>query len=72
LKKEIAHYKQKWLSHVSRMEDIRFPKQLLDYRPIRRRTGRPLRDYETDKIVRRKQVVYWLNFVTRRKEILFL
>jgi hypothetical protein len=26
-----------------------------------------LRDYETEKIVRPKQVIYWLNFVTRRR-----
>jgi hypothetical protein len=30
--------------HFSRMEDIRYPEQLLDYRPIeRRRSGRPLK-----------------------------
>jgi len=40
------------------MEGIRYPKQFLDYRPIRRRRpGRPL-DYWTDKIVWLKQVIY--------------
>jgi hypothetical protein len=40
---KLAQYKQKWLNHVSRMEDIRYPKQLLDYRPIGRRRRRPRR-----------------------------
>jgi hypothetical protein len=31
--KKLAKYKQKWLNRVSRMEDIRYPKQLLKYRP---------------------------------------
>jgi len=31
-----SHYKQKWLHHVSRMEDIRCSKQLPDYRPVGR------------------------------------
>jgi hypothetical protein len=36
---------EKWLDPVSRMEDIKYPKQLLYYRPIeRRRPGRSL-DY---------------------------
>jgi hypothetical protein len=32
--RKLAHYKQKRLSHVSKMADIRYPEQLLDYRPI--------------------------------------
>jgi len=35
--------KQKLLNRVSRVEDIRYPKQLLDYRPIERRLGWPLK-----------------------------
>jgi hypothetical protein len=31
------------LDHVSRMEDIRYPNLLLDYRSIGRGTGRPLK-----------------------------
>jgi hypothetical protein len=49
LKVGLAQYKQKYLNHVSRMEDVRYPKQF-DCRPIggggggrRRRTGRPLK-----------------------------
>jgi len=49
LEKRLAQYK-KWLNDISRMEDIRYPKQLLDYRPIgrrrrrrRRRNGRSLK-----------------------------
>jgi len=34
LENKLAQYKQKELNHVSRMEDIRYPKELLDYRPI--------------------------------------
>jgi len=30
--------------HVGRMQEIRYPERLLDYRPIGRRSGRPL-DY---------------------------
>jgi hypothetical protein len=41
--KKLALYKQKLLNHVSRMEDITYHKQLLDYRPIRRRPVRPLK-----------------------------
>jgi hypothetical protein len=38
-------YKQKRLNHVNKMEVIRYPKQLLDYRPIgRRRPGRLLKE----------------------------
>jgi hypothetical protein len=44
VKKKLAQYKQKCLIHVRRLEDIRYPKQLLDYRPNgRRRPGRPLK-----------------------------
>jgi len=42
VKKKLAQYKRKWLNLVSRMEDIRYPKQILDYRPIGRRTRLPL------------------------------
>jgi len=35
-----ASYKQKWLNYAIRMEDIRHPKQLHDYRPRRRRRPR--------------------------------
>jgi hypothetical protein len=30
-KKKLAQYKEEWLNHVTRMEDIRYPKQLLEY-----------------------------------------
>jgi hypothetical protein len=43
VEKKLAQYKYKWLSHVSRMKDTRYAKQLLDYRPIERRTGRPFK-----------------------------
>jgi len=43
LEKKLAEYKQKWLNNVSRLEDIRYLEQLLDYRPIRRRPGRLLK-----------------------------
>jgi hypothetical protein len=29
--KKLAQYKQKWLNNVSRLEDVRHPKQLLNY-----------------------------------------
>jgi hypothetical protein len=38
-KKKLTQCKQKWLYLVSRMEDIRYPKHLLDYQPIGRRPG---------------------------------
>jgi len=31
VKMKLAQYKQKWLNHIKRMEDIRYPKQFLDY-----------------------------------------
>jgi hypothetical protein len=31
VKKKSAQYKQKWLNHVNRMENIKIAKQLLDY-----------------------------------------
>jgi hypothetical protein len=37
--KKCGKYKQKCLNHVSRMEVIRYPGQLLDYRPVGRRRG---------------------------------
>jgi len=40
---KVAQYKQKWLNRVSSMEDIRYSKQLLGYRPVGRRPGRPLK-----------------------------
>jgi predicted RecB family nuclease len=38
-----AQYKQKLLNHVSRMQDIRYLKQMLEYRPIERKPERPLK-----------------------------
>jgi hypothetical protein len=57
VEKKLAQYKQKWLNHVSRTEDIRYPEQFLNNRPIvrypeqflnnrsieRRRPGRQLK-----------------------------
>jgi hypothetical protein len=43
VQKKLAQCKQKWLKYVSRMEDIRYPKQVLRYRYIGRRPGRPLK-----------------------------
>jgi len=44
VEKKLAQYKQKKLHNFNRMEDIRYPEQLLDYRPIgRRRPGRSLK-----------------------------
>jgi hypothetical protein len=40
MEKELAHHKQKCLNHVNRMEGIRYPKQILDYRTIGRRRRR--------------------------------
>jgi hypothetical protein len=37
VERKFTQYKQKWLNNVSRMEDVRYTKQLLDYRPIGRR-----------------------------------
>jgi hypothetical protein len=31
VEKKLAQYKQNWLNHISKMEDVRYPKQLLDY-----------------------------------------
>jgi len=40
---KLAQHKQKWLNRVRRMEDIRYPQQLPDYRCVGRRPGRLLR-----------------------------
>jgi len=42
VEKMLGQYKQKWLNHISRMEEIRCSKQLHGYWPIRRRSGKPL------------------------------
>jgi len=47
--------KQKWLHHVNRMEDIRDPKQFLDYQPTGHKDiDNHLRGYRTNTIVRMK------------------
>jgi hypothetical protein len=44
LKERLCTYTHKWFQHVHRMEDIRLPKQLLNYQSKgRRRPGRPLK-----------------------------
>jgi hypothetical protein len=40
--KKIVQYKENWLHHVSKMKDIRYPKQFLTYWP-NRRLGQPLK-----------------------------
>jgi len=68
--KKLAQYKQKWLNNVSRIEALRYPKLLLDSRPVGRRRGPPLkRGCWTDTIVRWKHFIYWLNFVNRRRPV---
>jgi hypothetical protein len=46
VEKKLAQYEQEWLNHTSRMEDIGYPKQLIQSRRIggggRRRRIRPL------------------------------
>jgi hypothetical protein len=40
--KKIQIYKTKWIQHVSRMDDQRYPKKMLQYQPRgKRRLGRP-------------------------------
>jgi len=39
VEKKLAQHKQKCLNSVRRMEDIRYPKQFLDYRSIGKRPG---------------------------------
>jgi len=45
VERKLAQYKQKWLNHVSRMEDIRYPEQVLDCRHVGRsiNPGLPLK-----------------------------
>jgi len=53
VEKQLAQHKQKWLHHVSWMENIRYPKQLLHCRPIgrrRRRRRRRRRSYGNVKL----------------------
>jgi len=38
---KLEQYKQKWLYTIGRMEDIRYPRQLLDYWPTGRRPSWP-------------------------------
>jgi hypothetical protein len=47
------------------MEDIKHPKQLLEYRPVEDLLADNYRDYWAIIIVRLKQVIYWPNFVNR-------
>jgi hypothetical protein len=48
------------------MEDTGYTKQLLDHRSIGRRRG------WRDTVVRPIQVIYWPNFVTRRRRLIGL
>jgi hypothetical protein len=68
VQKKLAQYKQKLLNYVSRMVDIRHPKQLFDCGPTE--THDDLDNHEIyywmDTILRPKQVIYWPNFVTKR------
>jgi len=60
----LAQYKQKCLNRISRVEDITYPKQLREYRPIGRRPG------QTTKALLdgySREAIYWPNFVTRRR-----
>jgi len=43
VEKKVAQYKEMRLNHVSRMEGIRYPRRLLDYRPMGTRPGRLLK-----------------------------
>jgi hypothetical protein len=41
---KIQNYKTKWIHHVSRMDDQRYPKKMLQCQPReKRRLGRPLK-----------------------------
>jgi hypothetical protein len=48
------------------MEITRYPKHLLDYRPIGIRIPWRLLNHQTDTVVRPRKVIYWPNLVTRR------
>ena len=42
IEQKIENYKQNWKDHISRMEQTRYPKQIIHYRPEGRRdVGRP-------------------------------
>jgi hypothetical protein len=44
LEDKLCTYRHRWFQYIHRMEDNRFPKQLLNYHPEgRRRPGRPLK-----------------------------
>jgi len=49
--------KEKSLDHVSRLEDIRYPEHLFDYRTVGGRPGRPLKRL-LDAVERAKQINY--------------
>jgi len=70
VKKKLAQYKQKCLNLLGGMEDIRYPKQFLAT-DLSEEAEEDLdthqRDYYMDTIFRLKQVIYWPNFVTRRR-----
>jgi len=68
VEKIVAQYKQKWLNHVSRMEDIRHPIQLLDYWPMRRqRPGWPLKRLLDGYNCEAKTGHLWPNYMTWRR-----
>jgi hypothetical protein len=67
VRKKLAQYKQKWFNHVSRMEDIRYPKQLLDYRPIGKRKPRPPLKRPLDGYSRESETGHLLGWLTDQK-----